>query len=107
MKTEKQKLISKVASRLDILGLSYLDTQRVAKVLVTGKHSHWDNEDYLKVVLFQCLETEVTGRVVGNDLVLYAPNGNLVYDIFLGKIEVVREYTEGGKVRVRIWEQAA
>ena len=106
MQTNKQKLIARVARRIHVLGLSEADTLRLAKVLVTGKHDHWDNEDYSIVLSNQCKETEVSCRVAGGDVVLYGPEGYLVQDIFTGKLELTKVYSFD-KVMVRLWDTAA
>jgi hypothetical protein len=94
MKTAKQIQIQITINQLHNLGLSLVDTAKLAKLIVHGIGA-WSQEAYAGILYRSVANQDLFLRFTGEDLVIYSQTGYAVIEPNLGEVTLCYMYEEG------------
>jgi hypothetical protein len=91
METLKQAKIKTIKNQIHNLGLSLLDTDKLAKRIGEGQKNR-NQEEYAQILFQSCETDNLMIRFAGKDLVVYSETGYAVIDPLLGEVELCYLY---------------
>jgi hypothetical protein len=94
MKTIKQTQVQTTVNQLHNLGLSLIDTAKLAKLIVHGIGA-WNQEAYAGILYRSVSNQGIFLRFAGEDLVIYSQTGYAVIEPNLGEVTLCYMYEEG------------